>query len=309
MRSQKPSRGAFARTVFAWAFMLAIGFVLSGCSNTDETTGAAFTPATSCEESIFNNEAATGAHDAYIDISSVTHGYVAASATNSSHLKLQVINGENSVTYPLPNNGTPTIAPLTFGNGSYEFRIMQNTSNNNYVELYSATANVELTSEFEPYLRPNIYCNYTEESACVAKARELVAHAQNQGEAVSAICSYITENITYDNDKASQLKDATGYIPNPDSSLTSNSGICFDYASLGAAMLRSQGIPTKIVVGHVSPDNIYHAWIMVYIDGTWKNALFDVTPNTWSRIDLTFAASSSSGKVGDGKSYTDRYTY
>ena len=80
-------------------------------------------------------------------------------------------------------------------------------------------------------------------------------------------------------------------------------------------MLRSQGIPTKIVTGYVSPDNIYHAWIMVYIDGTWQSAQFNIEKNTWSRVDLTFAAGqagSSDGqeqKVGDGKDYSDRYVY
>lgn len=119
----------------------------------------------------------------------------------------------------------------------------------------------------------------------------------------------MVDNVSYDNDKASKLKQATGYVPNPDKTLTSKKGICFDYASLGAAMLRSVGIPTKIVTGYVSPDQIYHAWIMVYIDGTWKNAQFSVDKNTWSRVDLTFAADGDNKDVGDGKEYTDRYVY
>lgn len=105
------------------------------------------------------------------------------------------------------------------------------------------------------------------------------------------------------------MKEASGYVPDPDATLSSQTGICFDYASLGAAMLRSQGIPTKIVTGYVSPSNIYHAWIMVYIDGTWKSAQFSVEKDAWSRVDLTFAAGGSSTNVGDGKSYTDRFTY
>ena len=43
-------------------------------------------------------------------------------------------------------------------------------------------------------------------------------------------------------------------------------GICFDYASLAASMLRSQGIPTKIIFGYVAPDNLYHAWNMFYTE-------------------------------------------
>ncbi len=53
----------------------------------------------------------------------------------------------------------------------------------------------------------------------------------------------------------------------------------------------AKAFPLKIVTGYVSPGDIYHAWIMVYIDGTWKSAQFSVSPNTWSRVDLTFAAS------------------
>ena len=48
---------------------------------------------------------------------------------------------------------------------------------------------------------------------------------------------------------------------------------------------------------------------MVKIDGTWQSARFSVSPNTWSRIDLTFAATGGGANVGDGESYTDRYVY
>ena len=67
------------------------------------------------------------------------------------------------------------------------------------------------------------------------------------------------------------------------------------------------------MTGYVSPSNVYHAWIMVYIDGSWKSARISVDQNTWSRVDLTFAAAQgddrAAGYVGDGSTYTDRYTY
>ena len=60
----------------------------------------------------------------------------------------------------------------------------------------------------------------------------------------------------------------------------------------------------------VSPGDIYHSWILVYIDGTWKTVKFTVDPNTWSRVDLTFAAAGDAEQyVGDGKTYTVRYVY
>ena len=75
-------------------------------------------------------------------------------------------------------------------------------------------------------------------------------------------------------------------------------------------MLRSQGIPAQLVTGYVSPGDIYHAWMMVYVDGSWQTASFTVEQNAWSRVDLTFAAASDAAQyVGDGKTYTDRYIY
>ncbi len=157
----------------------------------------------------------------------------------------------------MPQDGTPIACPLAFGDGPYTVRIMRNTSGNNYVELCSADIDVALTSEFAPFLRPNVYCSYTASSSCVAKARELVEGCENQGDALRAICTYVVDNVAYDDDKAAKLKDSTGYIPDPDETLQSGKGVCFDYASLGAAMLRSQGIPGedrhrhRLAAGHL----------------------------------------------------------
>ncbi len=291
---------------------VALAFALVGCGGGgggEQTSGAAFTPAASINDATFDEAAAEGTNGALIDVSHVSEGYVGASGQASSRLKLLVSSGEASYNYDVPQDGTPITAPLTFGDGTYTFRLMQNTSGSNYVELYSTTADVALASEFEPYLRPSVICSYGEQSACVSKARELVADAATQADALKAICEWVVQNIAYDDAKASELADATGYVSDPDSTLASGTGICLDYAALGAAMLRSQNIPTKIVTGYVSPGDIYHAWIMVYIDGTWVSAQFSVSQNTWSRVDLTFAAGSSTENVGDGKEYTDRYVY
>ena len=302
------ARSLLAATLVACA-LVAAGAV-AGCSGGgDQTSGASFTPATSISESSFDEGSATGSNGVLVDTSHSSDGYVGISATAESRLKVQVMSGDGTTNYDLSQDGTAIICPLTSGSGPYTVRVMQNTSGNNYVELYSTTFDASIEPETAPYLHPNVACNFSESSACVAKARELVASATNQGEAVQAICTWVVDNISYDSAKASQLQDATGYMPDPDSTLASGSGVCFDYASLGAAMLRSQGIATQIVTGYVSPDDIYHAWIMVYIDGTWISGQFSVNSDTWSRVDLTFAASGGGSNVGDGKSYTDRFVY
>lgn len=249
------------------------------------------------------------AGDPAIDVSHVAEGYVAACATDSARLKFQVKCGDMTYNYDLPGDGSPTVFPINMGDGAYDFRIMRNTEGSNYVELLAASADVALVSEFAPFLLPNQFCNYTPTSNCVSMAHKLTEGATNQGEAVKAICTYIVDNVTYDTAKAEQLSTTTGYIPNPDDTLRTGSGICFDYASLAAAMLRAEGFPTKIITGYVGKEGIYHAWIMVYVDGQWRSGVFSVDPKTWSRVDVTFAAAGNSKYVGDGSAYTDRYVY
>jgi hypothetical protein len=310
-------------TLLLWVAVVAtlgFGAALVGCSgggkagasgsSAGSTSGASYTIPSSIQTSSFSKEDGVSGNGASIDVSSASKGYFAALASNSSRLKLQVTSGNMSYNYDLPNDGTPIACPVNMGDGTYTVRVMQNTSGNNYVEIDSATVDVKLDSEFEPFLRPNVYCDYSDGSACVAQARQLAQGAKNQGDVLQSVCTYITGHIKYDSSKATRLRSATGYVPDPDATLADGTGICFDYASLGAAMLRSLGIPCKVVTGYVSPNNLYHAWIMVYIDGSWTSAEFKVDARTWSRVDLTFAAAGGPSEfVGDASSYTDRYTY
>lgn len=269
-----------------------------------ETDGPAYSP----PPIALSPTTITGVTEGYqIDTSTVSDGYVGVAAVSSVRLKFQVTLGEANYNYDLPSDGSPIICPINMGNGSYTFTVWENTSDDRYAELGSSTADVALASEFSPFIRPSFFCRYDESSASVKKAAELCTDAENQADIVKNVYNWVVDNIDYDVDKASSVAD--GYIPDPDSTLQSGKGICFDYASLAGAMLRSQGIPTKIMTGYVSPDNIYHAWNMVYIDGSWQTITFNVEAHTWTRIDTTFAAGGDTSFVGDGTNYTDRYTY
>ena len=321
-RSATASRRAAA---VALALVLALGSApVAGCSSSkggggtagassggsveDSTSGPAFErPPLALAE--LDAEAAASEHDSMIDVSHAAQGYVAASAENESRMKLLVEKDGVRYSYDLPGDGTPVIAPINLGDGAYDVQVMQNTSGDRYASVNTVSVDVALESEFEPFLRPNVFCSYDEESACVAKANELAAGAQNEGDVLRSVYTWIADNISYDAEKAERLADASGYVPDPDATLAEGTGICFDYVSLGAAMLRSQGIPTKIVTGYVSPDNIYHAWNLVYLDGSWRSVRVSVDADTWTRIDLTFAAGGSERYVGDAKEYTDRFTY
>ena len=166
-----------------------------------------------------------------------------------------------------------------------------------------------LRDEFQPYLRPSDYVSYSPDSQCVRKAAEFAGQSADAMGVVAKIYEYICASVTYDTPKAQSVQ--SGYLPDPDETLRTGKGICFDYASLAAAMLRSQGIPAKVVFGYVSPDDLYHAWNMFYTEETgWVTVEFSAEPNEWNRLDLTFTAGGTNEEfIGDGTNYNDVYAY
>ena len=234
---------------------------------------------------------------------------MAVSAVSEQRLKFQVVKGEETYNYNLSGDGTPSVFPLQCGNGSYRFRVMENIVDKKYSELYSVTADVHLQDEFQPFLRPSDYVNYSESSACVKKAAEFYKDAGSEAEFIKAVYDYVSKNVKYDKKKANEVK--SGYLPIPDETMKTGKGICFDYAALAASMLRSQGIPTKMIFGYVSPRDLYHAWNMFYTEESgWVAVKFEVSADSWNRLDLTFIANGSNDKfVGDGSNYSDVYCY
>ena len=81
---------------------------------------------------------------------------------------------------------------------------------------------------------------------------------------IATLYNYVVDNISYDSKKAKEVEDIY-VLPVVDETLESKKGICFDYAALLAAMLRSQQIPTRLVTGNTTIE--YHAWVEVYIEG------------------------------------------
>ena len=259
-------------------------------------------------EAAFDDAAAEGNDEVQVDLSSVNEGYVALFCESDARNKLQVFHGEEKYVYDVAQ-GVPQIYPLQMGDGLYTFKVMKNLEDSKYFELYQCQAEVTLLDEFQPFLRPSKYADYSAASACVKKAAELAGTSADVNDFITRVYEFVCANVTYDYDKAASV--ASGYMPDPDSTLAEKKGICFDYASLAASMLRSQGVPTKLIFGYVAPDDVYHAWNMYYTEESgWVAMEFQVGANAWNRIDMTFAANGAdSSFIGDGSNYLDVYQY
>lgn len=278
-----------------------------GISLSGESQGEYKAPPMAVSE--FHEDKATAEAGVSIDLSATADGYIGIKAVNEKRLKLEVSFGETKYLYDLSVDGTPTFIPLQFGNGTYALRVMQQTTGDKYIELLGKKVDVLLSSEFAPFIRPNQMTQYNADSDCVKMAGEYAANATDQLDFIKEVYKYVEKNITYDYDFAANPP--KGYIPDPDKTLSSKKGICVDYASLVAAMLRSQGIPTKIVTGYVSPDDIYHAWNMIYTEENgWITVEIKAPKNEWQRIDLTFAANGADSQfIGDQSNYVEKYFY
>lgn len=247
-----------------------------------------------------------------MDFSNASDGYVRISNTTAKkRLKVQVIRNNTTYNYDLKNGGKVEVYPFQLGEGEYKVRVLENTTGNKYTPLAEKSINVKLNSKFIPFLKPNQYIMYSNDWAVVKKAAELTKGKKTDQEKIDAIYAYIVKNIKYDTKKAATVQ--VGYLPNVDETLNTKKGICFDYAAILSAMLRSQGIPSRMIIGTVSPKDIDHAWNEVYTpESGWVTMKIEFKGHQWNRVDSTFAASGGDDIqkfIGNGQNYTGLRLY
>jgi transglutaminase-like putative cysteine protease len=207
--------------------------------------------------------------------------------------------------------GNFEIFPLSEGNGSYSIGVYEQVDGTRFAVASTATINVILADEFMPFLTPNQYVNYDKNSQTVKKAFELVRETIGFIDKIAAVYNYVINNFTYDKELARTVQ--SGYLPDVDAVLRRRKGICFDYAAVMTAMLRSQGIPCQLVVGYAG--EIYHAWLNVYSKETgWINKVIFFDGRSWTLMDPTFASNANQSSeimrfIGDGTNYRVSFRY
>lgn len=252
-----------------------------------------------------------GADPLIIDVSNCSSGYVMAKYSGIAEKANIQITGSDGVSYKyfLTPSDSYTPLPLTAGDGTYQIDGYENISGNEYAVLFRQTMDVQLEDELLPFLYPSQYVNFNTDSQAVLAASETVRSASDDLEAVEDIYHFVIGSVVYDEEKAENV--TSGYLPDVDETLSSGKGICFDFAALTAAMLRSQDIPTRLEIGYSG--SIYHAWISVYLEETgWIDNIIEFRGDGWTRMDPTFAASNENSEkileyIGDGSNYTTQY--
>ncbi len=93
-------------------------------------------------------------------------------------------------------------------------------------------------------------------------ADELCADKSSR-EAFEAIRGFVETQFVYDYVKSVTV--SPGELPDISGCFEKKMGICQDLSAMIVAMLRSQGIPSRLMIGYA--DANYHAWTLTNIDG------------------------------------------
>lgn len=152
------------------------------------------------------------------------------------------------------------------GDGEYIVGIYEKSNGNKYNLLTSSKLHND-SKKNAVFLASvqNVY--WTSNSKAAVLAKELTKNVKTDREKVEIIYDYVINNISYDYEKAQSV--SSRYLPSTSVTLTSKKGICYDYASLFAVMLRSIDIPTKLIHGDSNFTSAYHAWNEVLVNNKW----------------------------------------
>ena len=275
-------------------FCLLIVFPAAGCGQ-NSSSGSGEEPPVFSPLKVLVPEApgtdTIGYSPLILDISNISQGYLTAVSDSNGTTKNIQLSADDGVVYSyFVSSGESAVIPFTSGSGTYQ------------VSCYE--------DEFLPFLYPNQYVNFTPDSEACKLALSLLAEDATEQESIDTVFQYVTQHVTYDEDKAATVE--TGYLPDIDETLSTGKGICFDYAALMTAMLRSRDIPCKLQIGYAG--DIKHAWIDVYIRGKgWVEQAITYDGEKWNRMDPTFTANSEDEElinsyIGDSANYTLQFT-
>ena len=247
-----------------------------------------------------------------VDASNISQGYVMIRYSGGKErIKVQITKGAVTYTYDLNARDAYEVFPFSEGDGTYSVKVFENVSGNQYAQIFSKDLSVSMADQFLPFLYPNQYVNFSEGNAAVQKGAEVAAGAADEIGIVTNVFHFVVDNLTYDVAKAQSVQ--SGYLPNIDAVLAARTGICFDYAALMTAMLRTQNIPTELVVGYTG--SAYHAWVNVYITNVgWVDNAIYFDGQQWSLMDPTFMSSGGKSEqirkyIGNASNYQAKYSY
>lgn len=213
-----------------------------------------------------------------VDKSALSKGVISIHYTSRPDTKVLVRISKENIKYDYTFEEGDQY-PLQLGNGPYKVLVGESIGANKYKIVAQEQIDLEMEDENAVFLQSIPLIDWNNESKAVVEAKQLAGNKETDSDKIKAIYEYVTTHFNYDYEKAQNVEDS--YVPNLDMVYTASKGICYDFAATFAAMARSQGIPTRLVMGYEShAPETYHAWNQVFLKES----------NEWVTIDTTYDA-------------------
>ncbi|MNK38823.1 Transglutaminase-like superfamily protein [compost metagenome] len=197
----------------------------------------------------------------WLDGSNFNKGIVSVIYKSDVAFKLKVEKGSTLYTYRLKSNKKESFT-LQSGSGKYTFSIIDEQDKTKVFAQKVVTVNID--NNRIVYLNSVQNIKWNKNDTAILKATQLTKSQHDDIGKAKAIYNYIVNNMSY-----ASKETKTGYLPDINDMITTKKGICYDFASLYAAMLRSVNIPAKLVMGFADDVSVYHSWNEVYLNGNW----------------------------------------
>ncbi len=213
-----------------------------------------------------------------VDDSGLEHGIIRIKNDEQTDKPLRLLveaNDQKEVYYLIKQNEFEDFA-LTFGNGHYTLSIYRPIEDSKYLRIFNVVLNLSVADERSIYLNATQEIAFEENDFTIKHTKKLIDGSKTDYEKFIKIYEDVLHSYSYDYEKIATLKPT--YIPKIDAIFYAETGICYDFSALFAAMSRSVGIPTKLVKGTSNLVSAYHSWNEVYLDGQWHivDLTFDI---------------------------------
>jgi len=218
-----------------------------------------------------------------LDYSNAANGYVMVKYTGCyEYAFVKILHDDSENIFRILWSENYTTLTLSGGSGLYVVGFYEpavSAGADAHTKVLQTELRVEL-DECLPYLYPNQMVWFTEENAAIQFGGELLDPAMTDLEVVEAVYHYTSDTMSINYELERQISSGAvseRLVLDVDEIYADRSGVCLDYAVLMAALLRSQQIPTKLVIGYAN--SAWHSWVSVYI-----------AEEGWVLYDPTYAA-------------------
>ncbi len=210
-----------------------------------------------------------------VDASNADKGYIMVKGPKTkTRLKVTVETTSAKLQYDLNGESEYEVFPLQLGKTNYTVSLWRQVEGKKYGKIGQVKVAGKMEDELSCFLYPNQYVNYRKDSPCVKEADKVCKGLETNKEKFYAIWDYIVKNFQYDYVKAVTVAGSSGMLPDIESCWKGKKGICQDLSAVACAMMRSQGIPARLMIGQLG-SGTPHAWVMAWVDG--EDIFFDPT--------------------------------